>query len=128
MNCVICGGDSCVIDTAKQTDKIKRRRKCKVCNSRWTTIEKISYKESSVKTKKTVQAHVDNIEFGYWDMKTQTFMPVDVTLQGNVDAAAKAIKCSELLIDTLGLLTRSIKEQISQDLKDIWRRLDEAGI
>ena len=39
MNCNECGGSSKVIDTNKQTDQVKRRRKCKECGHRWTTVE-----------------------------------------------------------------------------------------
>lgn len=81
-----------------------------------------------MKTERIVQAHVDNVQFGYWNTETNTFVPVNVTRQDDVDIAAETLECSKLLIDTLGILTMSITDRVGKDLKDIWRRLDEAGI
>lgn len=61
-------------------------------------------------------------------METETFTPIDIELQCDVEEAAKALRCSPHLIDMLGLLMQNITDKVSKDLKDIWQRLDEAGI
>lgn len=40
MTCQICGGDTKVVDTARSSDEVIRRRKCKACGEVFYTVER----------------------------------------------------------------------------------------
>ena len=39
MNCPNCGGDTCVVDSRRNADSIKRRRRCLKCKYSFATLE-----------------------------------------------------------------------------------------
>jgi transcriptional regulator NrdR family protein len=39
MTCPVCGGATAVIDTNPSEDSVRRKRKCRECDFRFTTIE-----------------------------------------------------------------------------------------
>lgn len=55
--CVKCGGDSMVWDTAREDGSRMRRRKCKSCKFRWSTIEVMRPAKKRLATK----AQIDEI-------------------------------------------------------------------
>jgi len=39
MNCPICGGQTCVVDSRPNEDSTRRRRECAECKHRFSTVE-----------------------------------------------------------------------------------------
>jgi transcriptional regulator NrdR family protein len=64
MNCPVCGGDTCVVDSRRNADNIKRRRKCLACKYQFPTleIEEDDYVMQTVVSKKAVE---DALRDGY---------------------------------------------------------------
>ena len=79
-----------------------------------------------MKTTTRVTCDIDGLALGWWDEEKENFIPVKS--QNDVEKAALVLGCSEKMVDTLGMLVESIKESVGGDLRDIWKRLDEAGI
>ncbi len=75
---------------------------------------------------KKVHADVDSLQFGYWDMETEKFVPINAERQGELMGAASALGCTEGLLDALAMFAANISEMVGDDLRSIWRRLDEA--
>ena len=55
MKCPECGSKTIVVDTRCNSDAIFRRRECRKCDNKFTTIEKIFSKKMSVYKAKGVQ-------------------------------------------------------------------------
>jgi len=39
IDCPACGGPSRVLATRREADSLRRRRECRTCGKRWTTVE-----------------------------------------------------------------------------------------
>ena len=79
-----------------------------------------------MKTTTRVICDIDSLVLGWWDEEKDEFIPI--LSQDEVQAASAILGCSEEMLDTLIMLTDSIKEVVGSDLRDIWKRLDGAGI
>jgi len=78
-----------------------------------------------MKTKMTITADIDRLQFGYWDCERGLFVPVNAEEVDELKQAASALECSEALVDALAMFAANIAEMVSGDLKDVWCRLDE---
>lgn len=76
-----------------------------------------------MKTVTQIKANVDNLQFGYWDLETQEFIPIDGMSAAEMQAAAEKLECSELLLDALVMFAASISEMLKSDLVDIWKKV-----
>lgn len=79
-----------------------------------------------MKTTTRVTCDIDSLVLGWWDEEKEKFIPI--TSQNDVEGATVVLGCSEKMLDTLSILTESIRDAIGGDLRDIWKRLDRAGI
>jgi len=75
-----------------------------------------------MKTVTKVETSTSKIEFGYWNIDTEEFIPV--TPSTDMEAVAKLLDCSPLLAYALVILTESITESVGADLLSLWKRLD----
>jgi len=75
-----------------------------------------------------IETRIDSLQFGYWDMEDEEFVPFSSMVEEKLDEAAKLLGCTPLLLDALAMLTESICESVAADLADIWERLEEAGV
>jgi transcriptional regulator NrdR family protein len=39
MNCPVCGGDTCIVDSRRKADSVKRKRRCLACKYQFCTLE-----------------------------------------------------------------------------------------
>lgn len=79
-----------------------------------------------MKTTTRVTCDIDGLTLGWWNEEKEKF--ILIKSQSDVKGAALVLDCSEKMIDTLDMLVESIKESVGGDLRDIWKRLDKAGI
>lgn len=77
-----------------------------------------------MKTEMSVWANVDELQFGYWDMKTEEFVPIDAEKAESLKKAALALGCSERLLDALAMFACSIAQMVGDDLRDVWQKLE----
>jgi hypothetical protein len=77
-----------------------------------------------MKTRTTIETRIEELQFGYWDIEAEEFIPIDTSKAIDVEAAAVALSCSERLLDALGIFVENIKGTVGLDLCDIWERLD----
>jgi len=77
-----------------------------------------------MKTQRKVTANVDQLQFGYWDMEIEEFVPIDAQYVDQVQKAITELGCTEGLLDALAMFAANIVEMIGDDLRDIWARLD----
>lgn len=80
-----------------------------------------------MKTTTRVTCAIDSLVLGWWDEEKEQFVPI-ITSQKDIEKATLVLGCSEKMLDTLIILTESIRDAIGGDLRDIWKRLDKAGI
>lgn len=73
-----------------------------------------------MKTETRVRANVDTLQFGYWDMETEEFVPIDAEKTESLKKAALALGCSEQLLDALAMFACSIAASVGDDLRDVW--------
>jgi len=76
-----------------------------------------------MRTKVTTQiiTRVDELAFGYWDESGDEWIEPKST--DEAIKAAEKLKCSPALIEALALFAELLTDAISQDLRDIWKRL-----
>lgn len=76
-----------------------------------------------MKKKISIEVESDEIVFGYWNEAEQEF----IELQNDEDcaAAAKVLKASPILLDGLVMFADKVKENVTADLRDLWKRLDD---
>ena len=71
-----------------------------------------------------VKAETDHLQFGYWDMNSESFVPISGMTQTELDEAAKLCGCTPILLDALVIFADSIREAVTADLVDIWKRAE----
>ncbi len=77
-----------------------------------------------MKTATKITANIDELQFGYWDMDTERFVPVDAQYVDKLQKAVTKLGVPEELIDALALFAANITSAVRDDLEDIWKRLD----
>ena len=77
-------------------------------------------------TSTKVVCEIDKLTLGWWNEEQDKFIPIES--QDDYEKAAIALGCSEKMLDTLVTLIASIQATIGTDLRDIWKRLDKAGL
>jgi len=75
-----------------------------------------------------IKSETRNLQFGYWDMEAEEFIPIAGMSDEERKQAAELFGCSPTLVDALDMLAETIAETVGGDLHDIWKRLDAAGI
>ena len=75
-----------------------------------------------------IETRIDNLQFGYWDIESEEFIPISGMTDAELNEAAMPLGCTPLLLDALAILAESISESVAADLVDIWKRLEEAGL
>lgn len=78
-----------------------------------------------MRTVKKVETSIDDLQFGYWDVEDEEFIPIDGMTEKEMGHAAKLLGCSPLMLDALLLFSNSVRDSIAGDLKDIWRMVDK---
>lgn len=69
---------------------------------------------------------LDDIAFGYWDEENEQFVPVET--QNDISRAAGLLGITVEMMKALVLFASLVRDAVSSDLIDIWKRLDKAGI
>ena len=77
-----------------------------------------------MKTTTRIKADVDNLQFGYWNMEAEEFVPISGMTTHELEITAASFRCSELLLDALMMFADTISEVVGSDLRDIWHRLE----
>ena len=77
-----------------------------------------------MRTVKKIETNIDDLQFGYWDMESEEFVPINGMSDAELNQAARLLGCTPLLLDALMVFNDSISESIAGDLKDIWRMVD----
>jgi len=72
-----------------------------------------------------VVADIDSLQFGYWDMETEEFIPINAEYADELKKAAAKLGCTEELLDALTIFAASIVEVVGSDLRSIWTRLND---
>ena len=78
-----------------------------------------------MRTVKKVEANIDGLAFGYWDMEGEEFIPINGMSEAELEQAALLLGCSALLLDALTIFSDSVRESVAGDLKDIWRQAEK---
>ena len=78
--------------------------------------------------KVTIRSDMESLVFGYWDEEQQEFIPLDGTDKDVQERAAELFGCTPALIEALIMFAEQIVDVVGLDLRDIWRRLDNAKI
>ena len=78
-----------------------------------------------MRTAKKVEANIDDLRFGYWNIESEEFIPVSGMTDAELSQAAKLLGCSPLMLDALIMFGDSIRDSVATDLKDIWRMVDK---
>lgn len=66
----------------------------------------------------------ERVQFGYWDAGDDDLVPIEGMTVEEREAAAAKLGITVLLLEALWLLGASVADEVSSDLKSIWRRLD----
>ena len=78
-----------------------------------------------MRTVKKIETNIDDLAFGYWDMESEEFFPINGMTDEELNQAAKLLGCSPLMLNALMMFSDSLTEAIAGDLKDIWRMVDK---
>ena len=90
-------------------------------------IAAINYrKEKKMRTVKTIETNIDDLQFGYWDMEGEEFIPIKGMSEAESEQAARLLGCSPLMLDALMIFSDSVRDSIARDLEDIWRMVTES--
>lgn len=73
-------------------------------------------------TKKTIEANVDMLRFGYWDDESDTFIALD---HCDKDKAMEILGINPVLLRAFNMFASEIVDLMGRDLRDIWKRLDK---
>lgn len=76
----------------------------------------------------TITSETQDLQFGYWDMEGEEFIPIEGMNDEERQRAAELLGCSPVLLDALEMFAETIADRVGMDLRDIWKRLDAAGI
>ncbi len=74
-----------------------------------------------MKTKKVIETNVEGWEFGFFD--GDEFF--EIVTDDETITLADRVKCTPALVNVIRDNLVSLQEYINDDLKEIWRRLDE---
>ena len=77
-----------------------------------------------MRTVKKIETNIDDLQFGYWDMESEEFVPISGMSDAELNQAARLLGCTPLLLDALMIFSANISESVAGDLKDIWRMVD----
>ena len=76
-----------------------------------------------------ITSRVEDFQLGFWKPNETgedgEWIPIPPSSQEIHEAAARQVVCSTELIDMLGSNISELVDYISEDLKDIWQRLDK---
>ena len=75
-----------------------------------------------------IESATQGLQFGYWKMETEEFIPIEGMDKEERRRAAELLGCSPVLLDALEMFAETIADVVGLDLRDIWKRLDAAGI
>ena len=83
-----------------------------------------------METKTTVKitSAIQDLQFGYWEMETEEFIPIAGMDEEERQRAAELFGCSPVLVDALEMFAETVADVVGLDLRDIWKRLDAAGV
>jgi len=73
-----------------------------------------------METKRIITGNVDSCEFGYWDEESQNF----ITIESITKKVIRKTGLSKEAIDLIMVNFSNLKEAMTADLADIWKRLD----
>ena len=73
-------------------------------------------------TETKIKAHLDELEFGFWDKGAEEFIPITIH---DYSKAAQHFKCSEELVQSIFIFADFLRDYLKEDLTDIWKRLNE---
>ena len=73
----------------------------------------------TIKTTKIV-GHTDDLDFGYWDDESETF----VGLEKDPVAVQEHLGLSNEALSVITMFVADVRELVSTDLAEIWKRLD----
>ena len=81
-----------------------------------------------MKTVKTVSVKTEtsHLVFGYWDAEGDEF--IEPKTAKDYQQASKHFGCSVEMVDALVTLVELVRDYVQEDLLDIWKRMDKAGI
>ena len=77
-----------------------------------------------MRTVKKFETNIDDLQFGYWDVESEEFVPINSMSDAELNQAARLLGCTSLLLDALMIFSANISESVSGDLEDIWRMVD----
>lgn len=123
MKCPFCNGDDTqVIDTRLSEDKmvVKRRRKCSICEKRFTTFEKIELLFPVVVKSNGTRQEYDEAKIRLSFMKALHKRPVATHL---VDDAIEAVRQQILMYGEREIVSRVIGDLVMEQLA----RLDKVA-
>ena len=75
-----------------------------------------------------ITSATQDLQFGYWNMETEEFVPIAGMDKEERQQAAELLGCSPVLLDALEMFAETIADVVGSDLSDIWKRLNVAGI
>ena len=75
-----------------------------------------------------IESATQSLQFGYWKMETEEFIPIAGMDDEERKQAAELLGCSPVLVDALEMFAETVVDLVGLDLRDIWKRLDAAGI
>ncbi len=78
-----------------------------------------------MKTITQIQTEISGLRFGFWDEKAEEFIPLKSGNASSHKTAAQHLGCSKEMIEALDILVDSLRDTLTQDLSDIWKRLDD---
>jgi transcriptional regulator NrdR family protein len=76
MNCPVCGGDTCVVDSRRKADSIKRRRRCLKCKYQFATLE-VNADGFDLMIKIDKRAVQEALQDGYEELKKRLFRTLE---------------------------------------------------
>ena len=74
-----------------------------------------------MKTKTVIEASLDSFNFGEWDEESGGFTPIDAN---NLEEMAEKLGCTPELLDLIRDNFACLQEDLLEDLKDIWKKVE----
>lgn len=113
--CSVCGGESLVVDSRETNDAIRRRRMCRSCGHRWSTLETSRGEDGA--SWNNAQSLCDAID----ELKAATS-----SLSQKVAAASTAMtKQAETLIRRARMIEAEINEKLPEPERNATDEHDE---
>jgi len=73
---------------------------------------------------KRIQTKTHDVEFGYWNMETEEFVPIAGMTEEETQVVADLFGCTPLLVDALAFFSDLFRSAVEGDLKDIWKLIE----